>query len=218
LARTVRDTNLDSRAARSRLKARSEPYWRTIDQGAHLGYYRGKRAGSWTARLYADGRYHKTALGLADDVSDTDGVGILSFSEAQRAARQFFETKRRQIAGLEPERADLYTVGAALDDYHKDRYPTETRPSQAALSAIETHIRPALGKIALSALTTKRIKDWLNTLAVSPTLGRPGRGRSEASTRYECRWSAQPQGHRKPGIHHTSRRVEPRLPGRPCQR
>jgi integrase len=175
LARTIRDTNLDSRAARSRLKTHSEPYWRTIDRGAHLGYYRGKKAGSWTARLYAEGRYHKAALGLADDVSDADGVGILSFSEAQAAARRFFESKRRQIAGLEPDRTGPYTVAAALDDYHSDRYPTVTRPSLAVLSSIETHLKPALGNVALSALTTKRIKDWLNGFAASPILARPSR-------------------------------------------
>jgi hypothetical protein len=46
-ARKVRDANLETRTARLRLAIRAEPYWRTIDPGAHLGYYRGKRGGTW---------------------------------------------------------------------------------------------------------------------------------------------------------------------------
>jgi hypothetical protein len=33
MARTVRDSNLESRTARSRLKARGKPYYRRIDEG-----------------------------------------------------------------------------------------------------------------------------------------------------------------------------------------
>src|SRR5215471_8512357 len=90
MARTVRDTNLETRTARLRLAIRAEPYWRAIDPGAHLGYYRGRRGGSWVARLYQEGRYRKTALGTADDSSDADGVAILSFSQTQAAARNWF--------------------------------------------------------------------------------------------------------------------------------
>src|SRR5215470_15070292 len=82
MARTVRDTNLETRTARARLKARGEPYWRAIDRGAHLGYYRGARGGSWIARLYREGRYQKHDLGRADDVTDGDGLHVLDYSHA----------------------------------------------------------------------------------------------------------------------------------------
>jgi len=98
MARTVRDTNLETRTARLRLAMRAEPYWRTIDPGAHLGYYRGRRGGTWVARLYQDGRYRKTALGTADDMSDADGVAILSFAQAQAAARKLISSPRRRRA------------------------------------------------------------------------------------------------------------------------
>jgi len=89
MARTVRDTNLETRAARARLKARPEPYWRSIDRGAHLGYYKGSRGGSWIARHYAEDiegrrRYFKRDLGKADDVTDADGAAILNFSPSAR--------------------------------------------------------------------------------------------------------------------------------------
>jgi hypothetical protein len=67
MARTVRDTNLESRAARSRLKARKKPYWRSIERGAHLVYYKGKRGVAWCARWYAgDGRYVETCKRLVN--------------------------------------------------------------------------------------------------------------------------------------------------------
>src|SRR3984957_6635850 len=53
-------SRLETRTARLRLSMRGEPYWRTIDPGAHIGYYRGRRGGTWVARLYQDGRYRKT--------------------------------------------------------------------------------------------------------------------------------------------------------------
>src|SRR5262249_26892202 len=100
MARTVRDANLETRAARARLKVRQEPYWRAIDRGAHLGYYRGARAGSWIARLYREGRYHKQDLGRADDVTDGDGLHVLDYFQALDAARAWFAEQARAAAGL----------------------------------------------------------------------------------------------------------------------
>src|SRR4030095_11622403 len=100
MARTVRDTNLETRAARARLKLRSEPYWRAIDRGAHVGYYRGPRGGSWIARLYAEGRYHKCDLGRADDGTDADGLHILDYSHALDKARAWFADKARELSGI----------------------------------------------------------------------------------------------------------------------
>jgi hypothetical protein len=97
MGRTVRDTNLETRAARGRLKVRLEPFWRATDRGAHLGYYRGARAGSWIARIYHNGRYHKRDLGRADDVTDADGVHVLDYSQALDGARAWFADKAREL-------------------------------------------------------------------------------------------------------------------------
>ena len=40
MARTVRDTNLETRTARLRLPIRTEPYWRGLEKGFALGYRR----------------------------------------------------------------------------------------------------------------------------------------------------------------------------------
>jgi len=48
-------TKIESPTARLKLAVRHEPYWRTIDEGMHLGYRKGKRKGSWLARLCSEG-------------------------------------------------------------------------------------------------------------------------------------------------------------------
>ena len=71
MARSVDDAPLTTRAARERLAARHQPYWRGIEGGAALGYRKGTRAGVWLVRLadpIAGGGYRQAALGRADDV------------------------------------------------------------------------------------------------------------------------------------------------------
>ena len=40
MARSLRDSRLETREARLRLKPRGKPYWRLIEPGLHLGYRR----------------------------------------------------------------------------------------------------------------------------------------------------------------------------------
>ena len=89
MARKVKDKALDSREARSKLKPRGKPYWRQIEQKLHLGYRRLKgKAGTWWVRHYIGAQtYEVESLGIADDLSDADGVAVLSFWQAQDKAR-----------------------------------------------------------------------------------------------------------------------------------
>jgi hypothetical protein len=89
MARTLRDSKLDTREARSRLKVRGRPYWRLIEPKLHLGYRRlAGRPGSWCVRRYVGSQaYTVSALrGVADDYNDCDGVWVLDFAQAQKAA------------------------------------------------------------------------------------------------------------------------------------
>src|ERR1051326_2954183 len=119
MARTVKDANLGTRTARGNLPPRKRPYYRLILQGLHLGYYRGSRTGSWSARRFIGaGRYQEIKLGTADDVADADGLSVLSFGQAQEEARSWFLARGRGDAG--GERPSPYTVSDALDDYERD--------------------------------------------------------------------------------------------------
>ena len=55
MARTVRDTNLETRTARLRLPMRTEPYWRGLEKGFALGYRR-RGKGGYVARATSAGR------------------------------------------------------------------------------------------------------------------------------------------------------------------
>jgi len=171
MARIVQDVKLAKREQRLRLEARKKPYWLTLNEGEHLGYYRGARVGKWVARYRragSAGNYQETTIAEADDVSDADGAVILDFRQAQDAARRWF-------GGLERNggrRARVYTVSDALDDYlagfqGKDLANTRRR--------IEAIIRPELGSHDATKLTTKQIADWLLSLANAPARLRTAR-------------------------------------------
>jgi integrase len=117
MGRKVKDTTLDTREARRKLKLRHEPYWRLIDAGLHLGYRKGPRGGIWLARLARGGAYKKKALGSANDILDADADTVLDFSQAQkkvedgyvhddnawRKVRPFENTDQGQIRFLKTE-------------------------------------------------------------------------------------------------------------------
>ena len=52
MARTARNSSLETRTARVRLRIRRTPYFAKIAKGLRLGYYRGSVSGSWVARCY----------------------------------------------------------------------------------------------------------------------------------------------------------------------
>src|ERR1044072_7617518 len=95
MTRTVRESSLETRSARSRLKATAKPYFRMIEPGLHVGYRKRKTGpGSWVVRRYAAKGYTvlnlKTQDGtkvIADDFADADGGLVLNFAQAQRVAR-----------------------------------------------------------------------------------------------------------------------------------
>ena len=56
MSRSVRDSKLDSRTARLKLK-KGRRHWRAINKGLALGYWRGKKSSSWLSRTLVDGKY-----------------------------------------------------------------------------------------------------------------------------------------------------------------
>src|SRR5664279_6116879 len=116
MARTARNSSLETRTARTRLRIRRTPYFAKIAKGLRLGYYRGSVSGSWIARCYRGaGAYNTEALGIADDTLDADGVKVLDFWQAQEHARHWGERQRLVAAGM--VREGTYTVANAIADY-----------------------------------------------------------------------------------------------------
>src|SRR5918994_1966034 len=101
MARMVRHVALETRAARARLSPQGKPYYRTLEEGLHLGYRKPvSGAGKWVLRHYVGGQdYTVETIEAADDLSDADGVAILSYRQAQARARERMVHRAHAAAG-----------------------------------------------------------------------------------------------------------------------
>ena len=174
MPRHVRDARIESRDARRKLAVQSEPHWRAIVQGAHLGYYKGTRRSAWVVRWRKPaGGYQKATVGEADDVRAADGTGVLDYRQAHAKALDTVAVWERSGASSqdgEPEaEPTAYTVANAIAAYQawaaKHRRPTAVRDIRAAWRA---HIETELGRIELAKLTTARLRRWHEGLAEKP--------------------------------------------------
>src|SRR5215813_15023298 len=177
MARLVRDAKLETRTARTRLPIGPKPYFRRLEIGFHLGYRRLSNGGTWLARRFAeDGRYREFRLGLADDAQDADGVAILDYGQAQKAAREWWRAELRREEGHDT-RSGPYTVADAIADYLKEFEGRGGKSVYETRRAAETHILPVLATGLIGKLTAKRIEDWHRGLAAKPALARSKPGR-----------------------------------------
>ena len=152
MAKRVRDSGLESRAARAKLKPRGKPYYKSIGEGLHLGYRKGKVEGKWVVRRYAGNQSYITdTIGAADDIADADGTVVLNFWQAQDKAREI---------GGKLVYSGPYRVQDAVDDYLTflgDRgWEIEYR--------IRKHILPALGGELVAELSADRLRAWHNSM------------------------------------------------------
>ena len=168
MSRKVRDSNLETRTARARLKAAHKPYFRLIEPGLHLGYRKlASGPGTWLARRYnGDGKYTVEnlrtpdgAVIIADDYSEADDHTVLSFGQAQERA------KRQQRAAGKP--SGPYMVSDAMDAYLA-WLESEGRSAAAIADARyrdRAFIRLRLGEVQVASLTADRLRQWRDALA-----------------------------------------------------
>ena len=183
MARTVRDAKLETRTARAALKPSGKPYYRSIDEGLHLGYRKGQSGGKWVMRRYVGARsYVVETIGVADDTIDADGAAVLSFGQAQAEARKRFVEAKRLSAGMQAQ-GGQYTVRDAVSDYLA-WFEQNRKTARDARWRVEALILPELGHLPCLKLTTHRIRDWRDGLAAAAPRLRTKKG--------------QPQRHRTP--------------------
>lgn len=168
MARTVKDVRLDNRAARERLEPRKKPYYRVIDTRKHVGYYKGPQGGAWLARTFEGGRYREKTLATADDTRDANGIDVLSFSQAQAAARQWFDDLAREKQG---GHSGPYTVGDACDHYLTE-YIARAGKDAANMRSRIKRVKAELGSIEVAAISAARIKTWLRSIGEAGALTR----------------------------------------------
>jgi integrase len=181
MARKVRDAALDSPAARSKLKPRGRPYWRTIERGVHLGYRRLKgRAGTWCMRRYiGEQNYKVEGIGAADDLSDADGVEVLDYWQAVEKVRECRKQHAHKADGQEPT---VLTVRTSVEEYVAERDARETRRRRGRPVRSDAHrlgryvigreqngkrkaiAATALADVPLPVLDEDGLQQWRNNL------------------------------------------------------
>ena len=180
MPRTKPDPSLKSRDSRSKLLRRHNPYWQVMEKGRALGYRKGEKGGNWLAKYYdplADPTRLQVKLGAADDNSDPDGKMVLSFSQAQEAAREWFKVAFHKATG-ERIRTGPYTVANAVDDYLEDRKKHGVKTATRMRWDFDARVISALGDIQASKLTKRRIEVWLEEVATSPARHRGKEGKA----------------------------------------
>jgi integrase len=161
MPRALKDSRLNTREARARLKARPKPYWFLLGNGLHLGYRRLKgRPGTWTVRRYlGDQTYTMESLdAVADDNWTANGHDVLDFKQAQKAALE----RRPKLPGA-------WTVRDAIESYITHLRDSGKATATDARYRADAHILPQLGDVPLADLTAKQLRDWLGALARSPS-------------------------------------------------
>jgi integrase len=157
MARTVRDVALETRAARARLSPQGKPYYRTIEEGLHLGYRKPVcGAGKWVLRHYVGGRdYTVETIEAADDLSDADGVAILSYRQAQARARERMVHRAHAAAGKHGPLTVRDIVEAYLEWLEGNR-----KSAVDARHRARAHIYPTFEDAEAALLTTDLIRKW----------------------------------------------------------
>lgn len=196
MARVLEINDLGNRGRRLCLAVRKKPYWMALSEGEHLGYYRGRRVRKWVARYRRPGissKYREFTIAEADDYADADGSKILSFGQAQNAARNWFA----KIDQSGDQTSWPYSVSNALDDYLEGFSGKDIANTRRRIEAI---IRPEIGGHDTSKLTAKIITDWHLALANAPARLRTAPGavqnyRPTANT-YDARRSRRSSANR----------------------
>ena len=183
MPRQIRDSSLETRTARSRLKVQHKPYFRLIEPGLYIGFRKlTSGPGSWVVRRYkGDGVYSVEnlrtphgALVLADDFEEPNGVTVLSFAQAQQQASQIKRARSEPIAGP-------YTVAGAMDDYLRF-LAADGRSKHAIYDAqrrAEAFILPELGGVRTASLTPDRLRRFRDSLAHAAPRVRTRKGEAQ---------------------------------------
>jgi integrase len=144
--------DITTKAARSKLPERMEPYWYPLTKGAAVGY-RAKATGSWIARHRdSAGKQHYQALGAFPD-----------FSAAKRAAEAWI-TSRTSAVHRNPSRG---TVRDALAAYIRNKRSTGRRASAwdaGKRFRLVVGRDNSFGKLKLEAVRREDVIDWRNRL------------------------------------------------------
>jgi len=159
MARKVRHSALESRSARLRLQIRRRPYaGPSLARGIMLMYRRNRSNGAWVVKSSdGHGAYWTKAFALADDFEDADGKTVLTFYQAQDAAKKLARGEDGSAADTGP-----ITVDAALKDYRRDLETRNANPYNAESPRV--HLTNVLLAKPVQLLSAHELKKWRDGL------------------------------------------------------
>jgi len=157
MARRPRSSKLETRTDRLKLAPRQKPHhFTTISPGIALGYRRGKDRNAWVVRV-ADGKggnWLKNLPSIPDDHEDANGESVLTFWQAQDAARK--------LARGTVESGRPVTVAEALADYERDLRARGGLTGN--VSRVRHHLPPSLATKPVAMLTSRELQRWRDGL------------------------------------------------------
>jgi len=154
-----RSPKLESPTSRRKLPVRKKPYQVRLAPGIALAYRRNAGPGTWSVRCSDGfgGEWLKK-IGLADDLEPAAPPHVLSYWQAQEAARKL---ARRQPGEAVDESRPL-TVAEALDAYEKD---LKTRgASKYNAGRVRLHLSGVLLSKPIALLDANELKRWRDSL------------------------------------------------------
>ena len=157
MARKVSFSALESRSARLRLKVRRRPYaGPSLARGISLMYRRNRTNGTWVLKATdGHGAYWTKGFALADDYEDADGKAVLTFYQAQDAAK-------RLARGEDGSDTAPITVDGALKDYKRDLETRNANPYNAESPRV--HLTNVLLAKPVQLLNAHELKKWRDGL------------------------------------------------------
>jgi integrase len=153
-----RDSRLESPTARLRLPVRRRPYsGPSLSRGIKLLYRRNRTNGTWVVKASSGhGTYWTRAYAEADDFETSDGVRVLTFYEAQDAAKAL----ARGIDGA-PD-TNPVSIAQAVDRYERDLESRGADPANAR--RLRRHLPSAMAGKPVGLLTVNDLRHWRDGL------------------------------------------------------
>jgi hypothetical protein len=170
MARSIRSSQLETRAARLRLKPRRAPYVQVNDRGIRAAYRRlTSGSGTWSG-MVADGRGSSWMAKLpdvvADDFEDADGVRVLTFWQACAAIRKVARGEDATAENPNPDRA--VTVDMAVTGYADDLAARGGDSRNA--SWLRSRLPATLRAKVLALVEAREFRRWRDALVAEGAL------------------------------------------------